>query len=176
VAMTSSIALFGVVADVVLLLSLVAAVASPRVSQAARPAIATFAFACAWLVTAGVDAMGAPGWTIFLGGAVIVASIVVLIATLHIWTQGGDVADRGPHRGDGGDGPRRPRPDAPQRGGGGTDPSWWPAFERQLATYVAEREREKREPAVFPAEPAPRAITPPPKQHSVPRNPPPAGT
>jgi hypothetical protein len=175
--MTSSIVLLGVVADIVLLLTLGAAVASSGVSQLARPAIATFAFAGAWLVTAVVDAMGAPGWTKFLGGAVIVASIVVIIATLHVWTQGDDVADRGPHRGDhGGDGPRRPRPDAPQHGGGGTDPSWWPAFERQLAIYVAERERKKREPAVLPAEPAPHAIAPPPRQHSVPRNPPPAGT
>ncbi len=110
----------------------------------ARPVIATFAFACAWLVTATSDAMGAPGWTTFLGTAVIVVSIVLIIATLHVWTQGGDDGEGGPEpRGsDGGGGPGRRWPNAPQHGGGGSDPSWWPEFERQLALYVAEHERE----------------------------------
>ena len=48
-AMTSSLGLLSVFADVVILLALVAAVASRRASQLARAAIATFVFACAWL-------------------------------------------------------------------------------------------------------------------------------
>ena len=119
-------------------------VASSRVSPLARPVIATFAFACAWLVTAASEAMRAPGWTIVLGGTVLVVSIVLISATLHIWTQRGDGGESGPGQGDdkGGGGPGRRRPDAPQHGGGGGDPSWWTEFERQLALYVDERERD----------------------------------
>jgi hypothetical protein len=96
----------------------------------------------------------------FLGAAVIVVSIVVITATLHLWTQEGDGGDVGPGRrgAHGGGGPRRRRPDAPPPGGGGA-PAWWPDFERQLAVYVAERESEEREPAVAPAEPTPHAVT-----------------
>lgn len=139
--MTSSIGLMGAFADVVILLALVAAVANPRVPQLARPLIATFAFSCAWLLTAVFDALRAPGWTIFMGGTVIVVSIVVITVTVHLWAQGGDGGESSPgQRGDhGGGGPRR-RPDAPQRGGGDSDPGWWPEFERQLAFYAAERE------------------------------------
>jgi hypothetical protein len=145
--MTSWIGLLSVCADVVIFLALAVAVASPRVSQLARPVIATFAFVCAWLMAAGLDAIRAPAWTIFLGGAVIVVSILVISATLHLWTQRGDGGDIGPgHRGaQGGGGPPRHRPDAPQPGGA---PSWWPEFERQLASYVVERETEQGGPAV----------------------------
>lgn len=140
--MTSWIGLLSVIVDIVILVALAVAVASRRLSQIARPVIATFAFVCAWLLVAGVDAMGVRGWTIFLGAAVIVVSIAVMTATLHLWAQGGDGGDLGPgHRGaQGGGGPRRRRPDTPQHGGGDA-PSWWPDFERQLADYVAERER-----------------------------------
>lgn len=139
--MTSWISLLSVCADVVILLALAAAVSSPQASSLARPAIATLAFACAWLITA-FDAMRARDWTIFLGVAVIVVSIVVIIATLHIWTQGGDGGESGAGRGGdhGGGGPGRQRPDAPQDGGGGNNPGWWPEFERELASYVAESE------------------------------------
>jgi hypothetical protein len=158
--MTSSIGLLAVFVHVAILLTLVLAVASPRASHLARLLIATFAFACAWLVTAVVGAMRAPGWTIFLGGGVIVASIAAIIVTLHLWTQEGEGGDSGPrHRGDhGGGGPGRRRPDAPQKGGGGSDPSWWPEFEHQLVLYLAEGEG-KQQPAVAPAEPARHRIT-----------------
>jgi hypothetical protein len=87
----------------------------------------------------------------FMGGGVIVVSIFVVIATLHLWTQADDGGETQPeHRGDeGGGGPRRHRPDAPQHGGGGSDSSWWPDFERQLALYVAERERAKQRTAAL---------------------------
>ena len=62
--MTSSLGLLAVFADVVILLALVAAVARPGASQPARPLMATFAFACAWLLTAMFDALRAPGWTV----------------------------------------------------------------------------------------------------------------
>jgi hypothetical protein len=101
-------------------------------------------------LAAGFEAIRAPGWTILLGAAVIVVSIAVVTATLHLWTQRGDVGDIGPGA-HGGGGPPRRRPDAPQNGGGGGAPSWWPEFERQFALYVAEREREQRQPAVPPA-------------------------
>jgi hypothetical protein len=157
--MTSPIDVLAVCVDVVILLALVAAVASPKSSHFARLMIATSAFTCAWLATAVVGAMRAPGWTMLLGGAVIVVSIAVIIVTLHLWTQEGEVGDSGSaQQGDcGGGGPRRRRPDAPQHGGG-SDPSWWPEFERQLAFYLADG-GTKRDVAALPAEPARHATT-----------------
>ena len=143
--MTSSISVLAAFADGVILLALVAAAASPRVSPLARPLIASFALACAWALTAVFDALRAPGWTMLMGGAVIAVSIMVITVTIHLWTLGGGNESSLGQRGDqGGGGPRRRRPDAPRRGGGGSDPSWWPEFERQLAFYVAVRDREKR--------------------------------
>src|SRR5947209_16614651 len=84
-AMTSSIALLGPFTDVVSLLALAVAVASPRLSRLVRSVIATITFVFAWLITAAFDALRAPTLTIIMGGAVIVVSIVVAIATLHLW-------------------------------------------------------------------------------------------
>ena len=108
--------------------------------------IATFACMSAWLLTAVLVALGAPGWAVLLGYAVMVVSIVVTTVTVHLWTQERHGGEDGPGRsGDqGGGGPRRRRPDAPPRGGGGGDPTWWPEFERRLASYVAEREEPLR--------------------------------
>jgi hypothetical protein len=103
-------------------------------SQLSRLVIATLAFVCSWLITAAFDALRAPAAAMFVGGAVILLSIAAVIATLHRWARAGD---------EGGGGPRRRSPDHPQPEGGGSDPSWWPEFERQLASYVAEQEREK---------------------------------
>jgi hypothetical protein len=74
-----------------------------------------------------------------------VVSTVAIVVSLHLWTQESDGGQSGPgHRHErGGGGPRRGRPDAPQHGGGGSDPGWWPEFERQLARYVADGDREK---------------------------------
>jgi hypothetical protein len=92
-----------------ILLVLVAAVASPRVSQVARPLIAAFAFVSAWLLTAVFDELRTPAWTMFTGCAVIVVSIIVIIVTVHRWTQGGDGDESGAGQQDdqGGGGPRR---------------------------------------------------------------------
>jgi hypothetical protein len=158
--MTPSIGLLGLFTDVVILLALVAAVASRGAPQLARAMIATFAFTCTWLLTAVLDALRAPGWTMLTGGAVIVVSVVVITFTVHLWTQEGEVESGPGRRGnDGGGGPPHRRPDAPPRGGGGHDPGWWPEFERQVAVYVAECEREKQQRAVLPPEPAPYVTT-----------------
>lgn len=140
--MTSWLGLSSVFADAVILVVLAAAIANRNMPRIARPVVATLAFACAWLVAAGFDAMGVRGWAMFLSVAVIVVSLVAITATLHLWALGGEGGDAGPGpRGaHGGGGPRRRRPDAPQPGGGGA-PSWWPDFERQFEAYVAERER-----------------------------------
>jgi hypothetical protein len=147
--MTFLVDLLGVFGDLAILLALAAAVASSRLSRLARPMIATFAFACAWLLTAVFDALRAPGWTMIMGAAVIVVSIGVATVAVHLWTQGGEGGEGAPvRRGDqGGGGPQRHRPDAPRHGGEGSDPSWWPDFELQLAFYIAELEREERQPA-----------------------------
>jgi hypothetical protein len=169
--MTSSIGLSAAFVNGIVLLGLAAAVVSPRLSRLVRLMISTFAFACAWMITAVFDAMRAPDWTIFMGGAVIVVSIVVVIATLHRWTQAGDGGETRPgHRGDeGGGGPRRHWPDAPEPGGGDSDPSWWPEFERRLSLYVAEREGENRPPVVLPAK---SGLPPPNNQRIETRRPP----
>lgn len=153
--MSSPASLLGIFGDVLIVLALAAAVANRRVSRLARPLIATCAFACAWLLTAMLDALRAPGWTIFTGGVEIMVSIVVISLTVHLWTQASEGTERHPgERGDEGGGEPRPdRPNAPDPRGGGNDPSWWPEFERQVALYVAEREREKRQSVVAPVEP-----------------------
>jgi hypothetical protein len=140
--MTSWIGPLSVSADAVILAALTAALARSGASQAARPVIASAAFACAWLMTAGLAAMHAPGWTVAGGAALIVVSIAAIVSTVHLWAQAGIGGQIGPGHGgaDGGDGPKR-RPDGPQHGGGGGAPGWWPDFERQFALYVAERER-----------------------------------
>jgi len=142
-----SAVLLSVSAYVAVLLALATAVASPRLSQPARPVVATLAFACAWLAAAGSDAIRTPEWTTLLGGAMIVVSIVVVTATLHLWTQRGEGGDIGPgHQGaQGGGGPPRRRPDAPHPGGEDGAPRWWPEFERQFGVHVAAREREQRQ-------------------------------
>lgn len=160
--MTSSVGLSATFVNIVVLLGLAAAAVSPRLSRLARLMISIFAFVCAWLMTAVFDAIRAPDWTMFMGGAVIVVSIIVVIATLHRWTQAGDGAETQPARlGDGGGGrggPRGHRPDAPEPGGGDGDPGWWPEFERRLSLYVAEREGENRPLVVLPTEPPQHVI------------------
>jgi hypothetical protein len=150
--MTSSVGLWAVLANVAVLLVLAAAVAWPRVSQLARLVISVFGFLCAWLIVASLDVMGAPKSTVLLGGAVIVVSIVVVLATLHRWMRTVDAGEAHSEDRDdeGGGGPRRDWPDFPQGGGGGCDPSWWPEFERRFASYVAEREADNRRPAALP--------------------------
>jgi hypothetical protein len=149
-AMTASIGLLGLFAELAILAALAAAVVSPRLSLLARALVATLAFACAWLLSAVLAALRAPVWATAMGCALIVISIVVITVTIHLWAQAGVGGEhgRGQQDDEGKGGPRRRRPDAPQPGGGGTEPSWWPEFERQLAFYVAEGEREKRQPAV----------------------------
>lgn len=126
------------------------AIPSPTVSRLGRLVIAISAFLCVSLITTTLTALRASDWTIFTGGAMVVLSIAVVIATLHLWTESGDGPPAGSEHGsdEGEGGPRRHRPDAPQPGGGENDPTWWPEFERQLAFYLAEREREERRPAV----------------------------
>ena len=142
--MTNSLGLSGVFGDVVIVSVLVVTVGSPRVSQVARPLIAALAFVSAWLLTAVLDALRAPAWTMFTGCAVIVLMVGMIVVTVHCWTLGGEGEEglAGQQGDQGGGGPRRRRPDTPQHGGGGSHPSWWPEFERQFAAYVAEREKE----------------------------------
>jgi hypothetical protein len=131
-----------------------------KLSQLARLMIATFAFVCALLMTGALDALRASDWMLVTGAVMLAASIVAVIATLHLWTQADDSGETEPeHRGDdGGGGARRSSPDAPHPGGGGSEPTWWPEFERRLAFYVAERERQNRRSAVRSTEPTRSAV------------------
>lgn len=102
--MSSLAGLLGVFVEVVVLLALAVAVASPRV-----------------------------------GGAVIVVSIVAIIATRHLWSQQGGGSDsRIGHRGDDdGGGPRHRRP---RLGGTAATRIGGLSSKRQLALHVAEHE------------------------------------
>jgi hypothetical protein len=133
-----------------------------KLSQLARLMIATFTFVCALLMTAALDALRASDWMLVTGAVMLAASIISVIAALHLWAQAGDAGETEPeHRGDdGGGGALRQWPDAPQPGGGGSEPTWWPEFERRLAFYVAERERQNRRTAGLPCEPAGPATRP----------------
>src|SRR5947209_3547441 len=132
--MATSVGVGGLLADVVILLALLVAVTRPRVAQVTRPLIATFAFACAWVVTVACDALRAPSWTLVIGAAVLVAITGVIIITVHLWTlePHDDENPPAPSDEDGGGGPGHRRPDPPRQGDGGTDPHWWPEFERQF--------------------------------------------
>lgn len=153
--MTSYVSVSAACANVVVFVALAAAVVSPRLSRLARTMFSTFAFVCAWLITALFDAMRSPDWAVLMGAALIAVSIVVVIATLHRWTQAGDGGGTPPagRRDEGGGGPRRHGPDPPKTGGGDSDRSWWPEFERRLSLYVAEREGKDRPPVVLRSSP-----------------------
>jgi hypothetical protein len=102
--------------------------------------IATFGFVSAWLLAAALDALQPPEWAILTSAAMLAVSVVVMIVAVHLWMIGDVGEENRPGQGgdQGGGGPGRRRPDAPQPGDGGSDPSWWPGFERQLAVYIAE--------------------------------------
>lgn len=140
--MTSAFSLSAVFGNVLVLLVLAVAAAGPRLSPLGRLMFSSLAFISAWLMNAAFDTEPAPDWMLIMGGAVTVVSVVVVIALLHRWTQAAEVGETQPaRRGDeGGGGPRRHLPDAPKPGGGDSDPSWWPEFERQLSVYAAERD------------------------------------
>lgn len=112
-------------------------------SDLARLIIASFAFLCAWLSTAAAEALRSPDWATIVGGALIVVSVAAVVKTLHRWTQAGDRCETEPGGDDGEGGPRCHWPDGPPPGGGGSAPSWWPEFEHRLASYIAERERDR---------------------------------
>lgn len=146
--MRGSFGRLGVFASVVGLLALACAIALRRLTRLACLMIAIFTFVGAWLITATLDAVRAPDWTMFTGASAIMVSIVAAVVTLHRWTQAGEAGETQPEQrdDDAGGGPRRRWPDTPQPGGGGSDPNWWPGFERRFAVYVAEREIETRPP------------------------------
>ena len=114
------------------------------ITELTLPRLGTVAFACAWILSGALDALHAPGWTLFVGGSMIVAASAVVSVSLHLTAPPPNGDGRGPgHWGeDGGRGPGGPSPQDPQ-GGGDSEPRWWPQIECEFAGYVARQDRER---------------------------------
>jgi hypothetical protein len=82
-----------------------------------------------------------PSWLGYAAGGLIVLAIAC--ETIYIWWvlgRGGD-GGRNPSDDDGGGG-TGPGPDRiSPRGSPGTDPEWWPEFERQFADHIGAQAR-----------------------------------
>lgn len=134
-----------VLADLLILLVLIAAAAGRRLPKTAQPLVATLAFVCAWILAGALDALHAPVWTLSMSGGVIVTSAAALAVIVYLAAPQADGGGGGRGHDDGGGGPDGPPEHGPQGGGADGDPSWWPQFERDFARYVALCQREKRE-------------------------------
>jgi hypothetical protein len=116
------------------------ALAARRLPRPVRPLIALLGHSGAWGVWALILVLRGPGWMAGLAAMVMVVSGAVMAITIHLVTREEEDGGGG---GDTGGGPG-PEPEAPRDGGGDTEPPWWPEFERELADYAAQRERDRR--------------------------------
>lgn len=111
-------------------------------AQIVRPLVALFSLIALWFAAMILEALQVPAWGIAMIGGVLLVNLVVLTALLYHATR--EPSDR---HGDGG--LPAPRLDLPEPGGGG-EPSWWPELERDLQQYLAEHERNDRQPERVP--------------------------
>lgn len=129
---------FAMIADSVAMIAVSLVLVAGWVPLRARYPLALVSCGCAVLLAFLMAASGTPSWWRPASAVAIVISVVLLIAvaqrSMHRDSEGGGDSD-----GDGGLG-RRP-PDRPDHGGGPAGPSWWPEFERDLASYTAARAR-----------------------------------
>jgi hypothetical protein len=109
-----------------------------RMPRVARPLVACSGLSGAWGAWVLVIVVHGPVWMMALTVSVFALSSVAMGVAIHLATY--EEEDR--HDGGGGGAPSL-SPEAP--GGGGDDePLWWPEFERQLAAYAAQRDRERQ--------------------------------
>lgn len=103
-------------------------------SQITRPLVAALSLAGLWFLAMVLETLAVPVWVLVINGGLLLANVIVLTGLIHQATRERDRPD-----GDGGLPPDRP--DVPDPGGG-TEPSWWPELERELAQYLAEHEQD----------------------------------
>jgi hypothetical protein len=134
--MTYPIVLCVVAAEALALLLLWTAL---RVSmwRLARPLVACCGLSSAWGAWV-LAVLRGPASMIALTSAVFAIGSVVTAITIHLAT-----CDTEDHDDGGTGGAPRSRPEAPDGGGGDGEPLWWPEFERELAAYAAQRERQR---------------------------------
>jgi hypothetical protein len=108
------------------------------ISRVARPLVAGAGLSGAWGAWVLVIVMHGPVLMMALTGSVFALSSVAMGVAIHLATF--EEEDR--HDGGAGGAPNL-SPQAPD-GGGNDEPPWWPEFERQLAAYVARRDRERQ--------------------------------
>lgn len=140
--MNGSLATLAAIVTALVTVALWATVVVGRVPRATRMPLALCSFISAWGLCFLLIKLHFPGWTWFAATLAVITSIVVLIAAAQ-FSLPRDAGEGSGDEGDGGSPLRRP-PEPPTDGGGPADPSWWPEFERDLALYMAERERGKR--------------------------------
>ena len=137
-----SVAIAGAVAGAALVVALWVSVLTQLVRRTARMPLALTAFASAWALCCMMLWLHFPRWTVSVATADVLISIILLVPVAQMSLSG----DRGSggEEGDDGGGGTRP-PDRPTDGNGPAEPSWWPAFEEDLASYLGERARAERE-------------------------------
>jgi hypothetical protein len=106
-------------------------------SQLTRPLVAALSLLVLWVLAMVLETLRVPVWVLVVNGALLLVNVIVLTASIHqVMREQG--------RGDGDGGVRPHRRDVRDSGGGGGI-SWWPEFERELAQYLAEQQRDDRE-------------------------------
>jgi hypothetical protein len=134
-----SMILFVAAVEALTLLVLWTAVAGRRVPRLARPFVACAGVAAAYGAWAMVLLVRGPSWMVALTSLCIALGSAAMALAIHFVTREEEDGGGG---GDVGGGPG-PEPAAPRDGGGDLEPPWWPEFERQLASYAADQERER---------------------------------
>lgn len=136
-----SVATVAAIAGAVLVVALWVTVLARLVRRTARMPSALTAFASAWALCCELLWLHFPRWAGLAGTAAVLISMILLVAVAQM-SLFNDTGSGGEESGGGGG--MRP-PDRPSDGDGPAEPSWWPEFEHDLASYVAERERGERE-------------------------------
>lgn len=109
-----------------------------NISRVARPLVACAGLSGAWGAWILVIVIHGPMWMMVFTGSVFAVSTVAMGAAIHLATYEKDDRD------DGGEGGTPSLSPETPGGGGDDEPLWWPEFERQLAAYAAQRDRERQ--------------------------------
>lgn len=121
-----------------------------NIARAVRPLVAGGGLSGAWGAWILVFVLHAPLDMLILTGVVFGISSVVMGIAIHLATVEPDDGQRG-----GGGGAPTVSPEGPS-GGEDDDLAWWPEFQRDVAAYVADQDREhEREDREHEREPQP---------------------
>jgi hypothetical protein len=107
-----------------------------------RPVVASVGLSGAWGAWILALVIPPPGWLMALTVTVFAVSSVAMGISIHLAT----VEEEDRHEGGGPSAPA-PSPESPD-GGPNDEPLWWPDFERQVAAYAEQHDREPETTAV----------------------------